>query len=657
MVHGYLSAPVYTGVTASAALRGGARHVRVMTYNLNWRSFHTPGATKRVYMMARFISGYMPDVLCLQEIRHDVEWPMLSAALSTIMPDFVAMYTVVAARAGNGGIMTLFKSRLYQLKSTATMTGDFLTRSDRVTSGRPYCVIVLQNKVNEEQELWVANVHFPHAYELAEGDTMARVYRTLESALTRAGATELSHTLIAGDFNHDAATERTDFLTGDEPILLGMFSSTATFPTYFDVSTRTFTRHLDFILNSWEMNGDEYEYKTIHPQEQALLTSNQELLMSDHLPVMAAIPLDWPSARHPFPPISIPQSCMFLAHVTDKNPASWTELRLGTDNSDGAYCLLVTTHTFERTVVFSATRFDMTQPWYLILLPIDVLAHGNYHVNVIDQMGQMNPFTTYMPWELSEVVKQLHWQSAYVRDELEDMEELQTRPFAEVVFSRPVQLKPNCFVVRRIDPPHDKLRLLSTLVPRSRYKLRTECTFFDARGDTPFPTFSLNVKPFYDRFILFYNTIQEMDVFTQNLYVRTLLAAFNVDASEESEYMDAGQFNLEAVKELLDEKLELLLSGQVEPRVYEWLEWMDFQRTRHYQLLTSDVQRYLGTHAPGMWTDDGDDAPLPFRAYLQKQGVVSRYNSEGEVLRDDLQKWLDSVDANQARARKRERDE
>lgn len=652
MSRGYLKAPVLSGVNAAPLLphlRGGATELRVMTYNVNWRAFHGPQAVKSVYVMARFIAGYMPDVLCLQEIRHDCEFIKLLAALTKLLPNFRELYAAVPVVAGEAGMMTLIKQRLFDMDRTHVVSGDFLTPSDRVPSGRPYLILRLHHPDMPERVLVVANVHFPHTYELGAGRTLSSVYAQLEAALQTAvtgGAGEQDEEeepmiVIAGDFNHNAHDEWAEHMQSDMPTLMSMHHGPEPFPTYFSRDTRQFDTSLDFILNNWQHDGDRYEYRTMDPFERQLLTASGEPLMSDHLPVMAAIPYAqvWPTPPHTLPPITIPNKCLFLAHVTNDDPSQWTELRLHRKKEtgkidDGAYCLLITTDNYDSTVVFSAARFDPSLPWYLILLPVSTLAQGNYHVNVVDQQGHMSPVTTFMPWELETLVDVIAQERAYATT-LPPHDDLASRPFAEVVFSRPVPFIPGCFKILTIPPPHARFRLLSSIVPRDKFEPATACTFFPP-GAPHQPAFRVSEKSFYER-DYFYQTFAGLSRSEQNLYIRTLLAVMEEDLEDETLYSN-GEFHLEEVSQRLYRKMKSALRGTFEPRLYEWLEWVDFQKSRQYKLVTANLHRYVPR----------------FHAWLQQQRRAPPGNTESEVFAYDVHALLQTIDRQR---QKRQREE
>lgn len=254
-----------------------------MTYNVFWKAFDEtlqtqcksrPGMNRCVLNMARFIAQFKPDILCLQEIREDVEWPKLRAALQYFMPHFDSMYRWRSTRQGEAGMITLFNA--HNFKVHQQVDGDFLGPGHAVTSGRPFLALLFTNG------LLVINVHMPHVNELV-AQTIQACFNKLHRLLA---TTPHRWVILAGDFNHDA-----DANVKALPVQLDIPRNK--FNTCFDKTTQTISLPFDHIYTNL---GAPVLYQTLCKEiVQSMLQPNdageRRPDMSDHLPVFATYTL------------------------------------------------------------------------------------------------------------------------------------------------------------------------------------------------------------------------------------------------------------------------------------------------------------------------------------------------------------------------------
>lgn len=666
----------------SRQLSGGASQLRVMTYNVLWEAFDVnrqtqckspSGVNRCVRMMAYFIAYFLPDILCLQEIREDVQWPQLHAALLHYLPSFNTMFAWSSTRQGEAGMMTVYSKRKFEVLQH--VTGDFLGSQNAVASGRPYQALLFKCKVRQSPTLLVVNVHMPHNNELLP-ETAAACFKKVQE-LARRTELKYNHFILAGDFN------RNPLRTIPKLGLKLLTSPDSDLLTCFNQRQQTFSLAYDHIFSTL---GDKRLYDTLPPEAVDVLldkSNSRDIkpVMSDHLPVRAtfALPLhDWESSvpwSPPDPPLladaATRDELLFVIHTTNVppeqlesvRPETWTELRIPPSAGNGVYTSLVTKSNFDLTYLYDCNETDTS---YIFVLPIDVLQVNNYHINLTRQYGNMNAITTYMPWELTAAVKHIKHQSLYAQTDEEFVAAHQAQlakatkpdasrlapfimfPFNEVVFSRAIQLVPGCFRVYVKQPSPGKLCLLKDVgVPRTQvYQPRSGCQFFRPNPDPNqvMPCFAPSdrmlwngAKSHFYRGVKDAKEVQDL----HELHQDTILNAC-VDPLLSSMYWDLNNKGLEDF--FFQQILPQYLRNNPKPlKLNEYAEWEEFKQSLMYKTLQQG-----GLYQPKMRTFLERQAMIPANSTWQQRlqlelTLLNKRTREERTRESDLRRLQQQV--------------
>ena len=125
--------------------------------------------------------------------------------------------------------------------------------------------------------------------------------------------------------------------------------------------------------------------------------------------------------------VTIPDTILYLVHVSDRDPSTYTELPVSTDLENqfpGAYFSLIT----------KANRLteELYPGKYCMLFSTELLKQQNYHINIRDYNGIITEANTFFPWSLRKAVQRIRASSVHMN---------------EVVFHDPVPLTYLCTVL------------------------------------------------------------------------------------------------------------------------------------------------------------------------------------------------------------------
>lgn len=282
--------------------------LNIITYNLCWEALEAqPIGRAKIDMshcnvdnrnqcmsnMATILLNGSPtkhyDIMCLQEIIEDkpTQWPKFLADIRQIMSDFSRNYGWISSKThSNAGTMVIYNKHAFTLKYQ--MSGELETPDislKKKVGGRSYQVVVFQ------ENLVVVNVHFPH-----EEDIKPHIHfeRHMAGLLNKEllQVPELAdpnyQIIMAGDFNRDPR----NFIQG---VLAGLQRSF--YIPHFTLETCCdpepvglmggYRKGIDYIFNTI---SNPVFYGTI-PREMLKLDKRGNKMTSDHLPIIAEIPI------------------------------------------------------------------------------------------------------------------------------------------------------------------------------------------------------------------------------------------------------------------------------------------------------------------------------------------------------------------------------
>lgn len=343
-------------------------HFKIMTYNVSWEALdgvsfmsqcsRPDGTNWCATNMAVTIAIEMPDLLTLQEIRNDrpTQWPALHNLLELAIPHFNTIYGWEMSEAGTGGVMTLYKREKLTPIPELTLKGDLLrasgealpsteilrTPNSSAKNGRPYLFMVFV------QGLASMNVHFPHAQELYDSNSMPifSVVKDMLSVIHHNPLPANYNVTVSGDFNTNMSIMWDElpvdmqfirFSDGSRKRVYAPADKTLFTCCQPSTTSRslTYTMAYDHILTTFGFADDYFTYATTYQAR-----DDSRIYASDHVPVVAVFHV----------PPTVDEAMEMGAYIErfDEIPANFCYLALGVKGPKTVgeraqtVCLLVT---------------------------------------------------------------------------------------------------------------------------------------------------------------------------------------------------------------------------------------------------------------------------------------------------------------------------